>query len=433
MRGPCRVGARHFVNTSILPDPGEPINGYADLLARRLPAGLVAHVIKRVVIPALHELGGGPGRVEWRLPSTLAWCRSEESPGLRLDSTPEEVAADHRSRQLRETAVAHHKRQLDHVRGCASELRLPEHVRLGLLKRASLLVERARRINLQNCSNKKNRLLPPGEWRRNFIAADARARSREAAGFRRDTIQALERLRQAGWLVDAITITLPAGCHPKSAHLFGLAGSPSSQDAADTLRRLWANSRPPSGFWRLEEHADGTIHMHSMVAYPSARDRLAHHERLRRAYLRETYRGWSLNVAGGFGLVAPPWECWSVPIHIDRIRDTDHLIKAVHYATKALCPLVSVVPGRSRGVTGKLLRPQEEPAHQVLPQKDIRRKLYQGGPRVSPRPASHAQPAPESTNPRPRVASRPEVSVSTWWRPPTRAPPNRSMSVFFSK
>ena len=372
------------------------------------------------------ELGGGPGRVEQRLRSTLAWCRSPESPALRVDSLPEQIAADHYRyrQQLGGTASAHHRRHHDRVRACLSELRPPQHLRRSLIKQATALVERARRINLQNISNQKNRTRPTGEWRQNFLAADARARSREAAGFRRDTIQALERLRQAGWLVDAITITLPPGFHPKSSHCFGLAGSPSSQDAADTLRRLWAGSKPGPGFWRLEEHADGTIHMHSMVAYPSARDRLAHHERLRRSYLRETYRGWSLSVAGGFGLTAPPWECWRFPLHIDTMRDTEHLIQTVRYITKRLCPLVSTLPGRSRGVTGKLLADA-----QLSQQKVGRIKNYQGGPRVSPRPAPHAQPAPQPIA-RPRVSSCPRESVVAWCRPPARAPPENGFQIF---
>lgn len=419
--GLAALRARYFVHTDILPDHGEVINSCLAILSRRLRGGWLTRALA-IAQSALTELGGGSERVERRLRSTLAWCRSPENPTLRVDSPPEEVAADHHHQRLGGTASAHHRRHHDRVQACLSELRLADHLRMGLIKQARSLVERARRINLQNLSGKQNRLLPPGEWRQNFLAADARARSRTASAFRRDAIHALENLRQAGWLVDVITITLTPGYHPKSGYFFGLAGSPDSRDAADTLRRLWAGSRPGPGFWKLETHEDGVLHMHTMVAYASEQDRASHQARLRDAYLRETYRGWNFPVAGGFGLVVPPWENWRFPLYVEAMRDATHLLQTVRYVTKKLCPLVSTIPGRSRGVTGKLL----VDAQLSQPQKVNRIKIYQGWPRVSSRPAAPAQPAPQSITAQPRVASRLPVSVSAWWRPPARAPPPKS-------
>lgn len=425
-----------MLSTAVSLSSGEAIiNGFHDLLSRRLGGSslvLAMGIVKR----AMHELGGGPRRVEQRLRSTLQWCRDEAYRGLTLNAAAKTIGSTFRHTLLKrhKTGHAHVVSHMRTVRSVSHELGLPAPLRRALVNQSRRLALRARDLALTSTSEKLNRLRDPSDtYRLDLARADRRRRiiKQKDAHFR--AVCRLSALQKDGWVVRAITITLPASYHAGS-YLHGLAGSPDADQCATTLRALWAASMPSkdvfrrlAGFWRIECTDDKqTPHIHAVVAYKNHREADAHHERLKQSYIRSTYSGWSLDVVSSFGIACPPWCNWSIPIYVEQAHSPEHLAQCVSYCLKGIFsgtpPMVS---GRCYAMFGVL---RSDPSVAAIPlcvqegEKDNRIKTYQDMERVH----SHS-------------ASRPSCAVCwvrfselgpRFERPQCRAPPVCELGEF---
>lgn len=286
---------------------------------------------------ALHELGGGPRRVEQRLRSTLNWCRSKTKDGLTLCSKVEQVSKAHERshRALRQSAYSHHMRHARTVQAVCSELSLDQHV---LVNHALRLAGRARDFYNDNTSACLSRR-----------GHDVDVTHREACRRKRthadlcDEIRSLDGLRSDGWIIRVYTITLPSGFHPINHRYYGLADSPTLDESAKTLRAIFSDAMPnrnstltTSGVRRIERHKSNVPHLNAIIAFRSQMDVERFDARLQRAYMRHTSPGRSLTVSGAFGIDCLPNGLSERQICTDTIADSEHLYRCVSYQLKKL-------------------------------------------------------------------------------------------------
>lgn len=313
------------------------INEINSLLAIRL-RGFHLQQARSIALSSLHELGGGPRRVEQRLRSTLNWCRSKQNGSLTLCSTVEQVAKAHERshKALRQSAYSHHMRHARTVQAVCSELQSQDqHV---LVNRALRLAERARDFHNNNISACLNRR-----------GHDVDVRHRETCRRKRKhadlcaQIRSLDGLRSDGWIIRVYTLTLPPGFHHTNHRYFGLAGSPTIDESATILRAIFADAMPnrnatqtTSGVRRIERHKSNVPHLNAIIAFRTQRDVERFDDRLRRAYMRHTSPGRSLTVAGAFGIDCLSNDLSELQIYADTIADSEHLYRCVSYQLKNL-------------------------------------------------------------------------------------------------
>lgn len=350
--------------TNILTGHESSINRFRALLARRLNGPDLLRAVT-IAEAAMVELGGGPQRVEQRLKSTLAWCRSQHCEGLTFDANAAQVAAAfHRTMiSKHKTAYAHALGHARTVQAVSNELQVRPDRRRALVNQALRLSTRARDFALSAMSARANARRDPfdenDQWTRDFARADRRKHKQKSDELIKSVMR-LEQLLASGWIVRVYTICLPAGYHPSSEAYFGLADSPDADEAAQALRAIVADAMPSrgatarlAGVRRIELHASGTPHCNLVMGFRSHEDATRFETRLKAAYLSRTYHKWNVRVVAGFrrilwfenpfpsdGFPAPPPRGLPhefVPIVCDTVRDSEHLGQCVQYQLKDLC------------------------------------------------------------------------------------------------
>lgn len=345
------------IKASILSNREIEFNCFRELLSRRLGRAALARALS-IVQSSLKELGGGANRVEQRLRITLRWCRNNTDPGLKLESRPDQIAKAYRQSQHNSKHSNAHSHHLDHARAVAAvcnELGLrPDH-RNSIVGQALRLSLRARNFEDNNISAKLNRRQEPGHQKYNI------SKSNKINSIRRHVdlcaqVKGLDSLRDEGWTIRVYTLVLPSGYHSMARHEFGLAGAPDAKVSKKVLLKI-INSALPSrnikkiiaGVWRVEQHKDGTLHLNLVIAFENQTHINKFENKLKKAYLSETYSGWNFKVIAGFsfsqrpvfpsnGFPLPPRGSnhKPIPIAADTITCTDHLARCVSYQLKGL-------------------------------------------------------------------------------------------------
>lgn len=336
-----------------------------------------------VASAAMSELGGGPGRVEQRLRTTLAWCRDESYPGLMLDSSLDQIA---RSWMFRNpdsspdpSAFAHHRAHARRIQWIAHEIRLPRSLRTGLVKTAQRLAASAQRLARQNASNKRNRQLAAqgAGFRVDWDKSDSSRQSQRIEAMSRKRSQQLIDLQRSGWIVVFETLVLPSHIRPslKRWRCWGLAGSPDSaqgrqalQDMSKAARPKENSSRRLGGLWCLQSHACEQLHQHAVIAFRDQQEYDDYRKQLEDAYSSETYRWRKLTVLGGFGIGIDVEENAIVMLPL---ATPDDIRREVQYILRELDVEADLIPGNRHGTFGALAAPKPKVKHDTTPEPSI--------------------------------------------------------------
>src|SRR5690606_22773214 len=192
------------------------------------------------------------------------------------------------------------------------ELKLPTDQRKGLVRTAEATAASAARLARENASNKQNERLRNigAKYRVDYVKADRRRKRIDLNQQCSKYIERLIELQREGWIVCFQTIILPENARPTLArsHQWGLAGSPDAQHGAKTLLDIQTAATKDiassclGGFWALQAHDCGQVHMHGLPAFRNQQEFDAYRNRLDASFAAHTYRLRHLKVIAGFGV-----------------------------------------------------------------------------------------------------------------------------------